>query len=85
MSGNATTYAWRASEDDMASADAARLLDVSAETLEHWSRQFAFPCDVGSAPCTRFRLTEIEALRATLPSAHCVEGAIREAQRKLGA
>lgn len=82
MSGNVTTTAW-ATEEDIPSADAARMLDVSAGTLEQWSQQFSFPTDVGAAPLSRFRRIEIDALCATLPSAHSVEGAIREAQRKL--
>lgn len=86
MSGNATTFAWReeGTDERVAWTEAAQLLDVPAETLARWSQQFAFPSNVGAAPDPCFRRREIEALRTTLPSAHSVEGAIREAQRKLG-
>lgn len=84
MSGNATTYARRDADDQIACADAALLLDVPATALERWSRQLAFPSEVGQGDGPRFRRDEIDALHATLAHAHSVEGAIREARRKLG-
>lgn len=85
MSGNATTFGWQETVDEeLVCADAARLLDVSGETLTQWARQFEFPSNVGDEPLPRFRRREIEALCATLPSAHSVEGAILGARRKLG-
>ena len=85
MSGNATTYVWsEPADEDLACCEAARLLDIPDGTLEQWARQFEFPSNVGDEPFPRFRRREIDALCATLPSAHSVEGAIREARRTLG-
>ncbi len=72
-------------DEELVCAEAARLLDVPDETLVQWARQFEFPIAVDDAlRSPRYRRREIEALCATLPSAHSVEGAIREARRKLG-
>jgi hypothetical protein len=83
VSGNATTFAWREAEDDLAWEDASRLLDVPPDALVRWSRQLAFPRDVGSDGQPRFRREEIETLRETLADAHSVEGAVQEARRRL--
>jgi len=84
MSGNATTSEWREAEGELPGEEAARLLDVPADALMRWSRQLEFPIDVGGGGPPRFRREEIETLRATLASAHSVEGAVREARRRLG-
>jgi hypothetical protein len=65
---------------ELGSREAAELLGVAPEMLEHWSRQHAFPSDVGAPGAARFRYAEIEALSETLPSAHSVLGAIRAAR-----
>jgi hypothetical protein len=83
MSGNATTFPWREAEEELGWEEASRLLDVPPDALVRWSRQLAFPSDVGTEGQPRFRREEIETLRATLVDAHSVEGAIQEARRRL--
>ena len=78
-----TTITGREAEEDLPGEEAARLLDVPQDALLHWSRQLEFPVNVGDAGAPRFRREEIETLRTTLASTHSVEGAIREARRRL--
>jgi hypothetical protein len=84
VSGNATTFAWREAEEELPGEEAARLLDMSEEALVQWSRRLEFPVDVGAEGAARFRREEIETLRTAFASTHSVEGAIREARRRLG-
>jgi len=83
MSGNATTSAWREADDGVPCDVAARLLDVPPDALVRWSRQLDFPANVGDEHAPRYRREELETLRTALAAAHSVEGAIREARRKL--
>lgn len=83
VSGNATTSAWRGEDPELDQDEAARLLDVPLDTLLRWSRELAFPSDVGAARTPRFRRDELEALRDALVEAHSVEGAIQEARKRL--
>lgn len=83
VSGNVTTIA-RSAPDPIPCLEAARLLEIAPQALEQWSRKLAFPSVVGGESGISFRREEIEALRATLPASHSVEGAVREARRRLG-
>jgi len=56
---------------------------VPPDALVRWSEHLEFPANVGEALSPRFRRQEIESLRAALATAHSVEGAIREARRRL--
>lgn len=85
VSGNATTFARREATEELPCEEAAALLGMSACALARWARELEFPHDVGGGAVPRFRRPEVEALRDALASAHSVEGAIREARRRLGA
>jgi hypothetical protein len=87
MSGNATTYAWRDTSDDLTCSEAAALLGIPPAALERWAQRLAFPHDLAadSARDARFKRAEIEALRDALVSTHSVEGAVRAARRRTGA
>ncbi len=81
MSGNATTYAWQDTADDLSCAEAAAVLGVPPAALERWAQRLSFPRDVGGAPSdARFKRAEIEALRDALIKSHSVEGAVRAAR-----
>jgi hypothetical protein len=82
MSGNATTFAWHGAADDVTVEEAAELLGVPPPALERWAQQLSFPHDVGGAGggTTRFKRSEIEALRDALVETHSVEGAVRAAR-----
>ncbi len=84
MSGNATDRGPANGEETLDREAAARALDVAPAVLAGWVEQLAFPDNVGTPDAPRFRRSEIEALRATLPHAHSVEGAIRAARERLG-
>jgi hypothetical protein len=84
MSGDAPTPGGRDTGDELACEAAAELLDVLPAVLVGWAERLSFPVDVGAEGRPRFRRAEIEALRAALPAAHSVEGAISAAQRRLG-
>jgi hypothetical protein len=85
VSGNATTSAWpNGGQEQLEQDEAAHLLDVPLDALLRWSRQLEFPADVGAPGAPRFRRREVELLRDALAGAHSVEGAIREARRRLG-
>ena len=83
MSGYATTHARREEAGDLTCAEAAALLGVPPEALEHWSQRLAFPHADGGGVATRFRRSEIEALRDALVNAHSVEGAVRAARDRM--
>jgi hypothetical protein len=83
MSGNVTTLVWNAS-DQLSREDAAGLLELAPDLLGRWSTSLGFPQAIGDGQATHFRRDEIEALRATLSASHSVEGAVREARRRLG-
>ena len=83
MSGNVTSLAGRETEH-VPSPEAARLLELPPGTLERWACEFSFPRVVGENGVPCFRRDEIDALQATLAASHSVEGAIREARRRLG-
>jgi hypothetical protein len=81
MSGNATTYAWQETADDLSCGEAAALLGVPPAALERWAQRLAFPHDVGGeSPAPRFKRAEVEALRDALVRTHSVEGAVRAAR-----
>jgi hypothetical protein len=83
VSGNATDRG--PADGDMLDCEvAARALGVAPAVLRSWAEKLSFPQDVGAPDGPRFRRSEIEALRATLPQSHSVEGAIRAAQERLG-
>jgi hypothetical protein len=84
MSGNATDRGPADGGETLDCDAAARSLGVAPAVLLGWAERLAFPTDVGSPDAPRFRRSEIEALRATLPQAHSVEGAVRAAQQRLG-
>jgi hypothetical protein len=83
VSGNATDRGPANGGEMLDCETAASVLAVPPAVLRSWAERLSFPEDVGTpdAPC--FRRSEIEALRATLPEAHSVEGAIRAAQQLL--
>jgi hypothetical protein len=83
VSGNVTSIAGREADEELPGEEAARLLAVARDALEHWSRELEFPVNVGSDVAPRFRREEIEMLSTTLASTHSVEGAIREARTRL--
>jgi len=84
VDGNATgPVSWEAEKEDVPWKEAARLIGVPPDALVRWSQQLEFPANVGEDLTPRFRREELEALRATLATAHSVEGAIREARRQL--
>jgi hypothetical protein len=90
MSGDATHAVWHSggqgpAEPALCCTDAARLLDVPPAALQTWSERLSFPCDIGGPRGPRFRRSEIEALRAALPDAHSVTGAIQAARRSVHA
>jgi hypothetical protein len=82
MSGYATTYAWHDDPDDLSCAEAATVLGVPPAALERWAQRLAFPHADGAGVATRFRRTEIEALRDALVRTHSVEGAVRAARQR---
>ncbi|HEX7291382.1 MAG TPA: helix-turn-helix domain-containing protein [Conexibacter sp.] len=84
MSGYATTHAWQGGPEDLTCAEAAALLGVPPAALERWAQRLAFPHadGGGGGVTTRFRRTEIEALRDALVSTHSVEGAVRAARAR---
>jgi hypothetical protein len=82
MSGYATTHAWREGGDDLSCAEAATVLGVPPAALERWAQRLAFPHADGAGVATRFRRTEIEALRDALVRTHSVEGAVRAARQQ---
>lgn len=84
MSGNATDRGPADGGETLDCEAAACALDVPPAVLLGWAERLAFPEQVGSPDAPRFRRSEIDALRATLPQAHSVEGAIRAAQQRLG-
>jgi hypothetical protein len=83
MSGYATTYAWQTDHEDLSCAEAAALLGIPPAALERWAQRLAYPHDLGSSSTpTRFRRTEVEALRDALVNTHSVEGAVRAARSR---
>ena len=84
VSADATTSHWEDPGGDLPPADAARLLDVPEDVLTSWVERMGFPQAVGAPGAPRYRRAELEALRATLPASHSVEGAVRAAQERLG-
>jgi hypothetical protein len=84
MSVNATDHAVPNGEGTLDPPTAAARLDVTVEVLHGWSEQLGFPTALGDPPIIRYRTSEIAALRAALPTAHSVEGAVQAAQRMLG-
>lgn len=86
VSGNATTFTGQEVGDDLTSTEAAALLGIPPAALEQWAQRLEFPHVVdGAAGATRFRRTEIEALRDALVSTHSVEGAVRAARARANA
>ena len=57
---------------------------MQPSVLQTWAERLSFPQNVGEPGAPRFRRSEVDALRAMLPQAHSVEGAIRAAQERLG-
>ena len=80
VSGYATTYARQESGEDLSCSEAAELLGVPPAALERWAQRLAFPHAAGGGSATRFKRSEIEALRDALVSTHSVEGAVRAAR-----
>jgi hypothetical protein len=83
MSGNATDRGAANGGETLDCDAAASALAVPVAVLRGWAEQLSFPEDVGTPDAPRFRRSEIDALRATLPCSHSVEGAIRAAQERL--
>ena len=82
VSGYATTYAWHEDAGDLSAAEAAALLGVPPVALERWAQRLAFPSADGAGGATRFKRSEIEALRDALMRTHSVEGAVRAARER---
>jgi Helix-turn-helix domain len=82
MSVYATTLAPRHDAEGLTCAEAAELLGVPPAALERWARQLAFPTGSGAGADTRFKRSEIEALRDALMRSHSVEGAVRAARER---
>jgi hypothetical protein len=82
VSGNVTNVTTHATH--LSAPEAAQALAVPEAALARWTCEFGFPTDVGTDGVARFPREQIEALHATLGASHSVEGAIREAQRRLG-
>ena len=82
VSGYATTYARNEDSADLTCAEAAALLGVPPTALERWAQRLAFPHVDGGGGATRFRRSEIEALRDALASTHSIEGAVRAARER---
>lgn len=80
VSGYATTSAWQDGADDLTCAEAAAVLGVPPAALERWAQRLAYPHADGAGVATRFKRTEIEALRDALVRSHSVEGAVRAAR-----
>jgi hypothetical protein len=82
VSGNVTDLAAHAAP--LPAAEAAALLGVPEAALLRWSCEFGFPARVGLEEVPCFAREQIDVLHVTLAASHSVEGAIREAQRRLG-
>ena len=83
VSGNATCRGPANGGETLDCDAAASALGVEPPVLLGWVERLSFPQNVGEPAAPRFRRAEIEALRATLPQSHSVEGAIRAAQQRL--
>jgi hypothetical protein len=69
--------------DELTCAEAAALLGIPPVALEQWAQRLEFPRVLDDAGgVTRFKRTEIEALRDALVSTHSVEGAVRAARAR---
>jgi len=82
VSGYVTTSARPGDADDLSCAEAAALLGVPPAALERWAQRLAFPHAEGAQGATRFKRSEIEALRDALVRTHSVEGAVRAARER---
>jgi len=83
VSVNATSPVANAAAQELSCDEAAHLLGTSAEVLRTWSLQLAFPTPAGAGQEATYRRDEVEALRGALASNHSVEGAVRDARRRL--
>lgn len=83
MSGNATDRGPANGGETLDRDVAASCLGVPPAVLVGWAERLSFPGNVGTPDAPRFRRSEIDALCATLPQTHSVEGAIRAARERL--
>jgi hypothetical protein len=83
MSSNATIVPALDLSDRVSCSEAAHLLGMPPEVLRAWSSRLSFPSALGEGADASYRRDEIDVLRTTLATSHSVQGAVREARRRL--